>query len=107
MLATSASQKDFSVWLLEQLPKLITSTYHENGVPLPCKAGEEDQAVSFHMHCGDFAYCNGSSLREPTMLKTSKDLLEQMSADGFVTSSEPILVRFVACWHLWLVLSSA
>jgi hypothetical protein len=104
MLATTVSQKEFSTWLVEQLPKNITATYHEMGVPMSCNAGEEETAVPFYMHCSDFSYTDASSLREPTMLKTSKDLLEQMAVDGFVTSSEPVFVRFVTCWNLWLVL---
>ena len=58
---------------------------------------------SFSLHLAQFSTEHEASLRECTGLEVSRKLVNQFSADGFVTASEPILTRLLESWWLFLL----
>ena len=55
--------------------------------------GQEDEQVPFCLHLAKFSVENESSLREPPSLDTSIKLMNNFAMDGFVSTSEPVLIR--------------
>jgi hypothetical protein len=93
--ATADLQAKFAVGLLEMLPLDGTVTYHA-GALMPAVL-EADMALqpALLLHPAMFSFHSQSSLKGHPLLNTCSRLAEEILLDGFITGSEPLLVKAV------------
>lgn len=57
---------------------------------------------NFSVHISKFSTESEASLREAPHLEVSRKLINQFSSDGFLSSSEPVLTRFIDSWFFYV-----
>ena len=87
------SRHDFAVWLQAELPE---ENHHqvEDYKELPMvHPGSEDEHEAVFVHACMFSFAADCSQRGPVQLHIANKLLHQFAADGFLTSTEPLVLR--------------
>jgi len=64
--------------------------------PPELELGQEGQQLPFMVPLWLFSVQNESSLREPTALDLSRQILQQFACDGFLTAGNPVMIRIQA-----------
>lgn len=78
--------------MFQVLPMFDTLTYQQT-FPLPSTPpGQELTHAPMILHLSKFRFDVKASFQKAPLIETSEKLLEQITRDGFVTTSEPVLV---------------
>ncbi|CAL1139722.1 unnamed protein product [Cladocopium goreaui] len=80
--------------ILKKLILLRQDVDYLTHYPVPaCLPGQEGQQLPFMVPLWLFSVQNESSLREPTALDLSRQILQQFACDGFLTAGNPVMIR--------------
>ena len=84
---------EFSAYLHEHIQE-STHKHAENWGDLPVVlAGAEDAAEAVYVHPAKFSFASDCSRCGPVELHKAQALIEQYLVDGFLTSTEPLILR--------------
>ena len=93
VLNSEKHQQDFLQYLWESFQESEECVYQWSGDLPYIKFEQQAEGQPLCLHVGTLAYADGSSLKPPVGVKVWKKLMDQFMGDGFVTSSEPLLIR--------------
>lgn len=88
-----ASQVTWSPLLTKHAKSILKRSTNSLHLSFSISLGQEDAQEPFYLPLWSFSCENESSLREPPSLDVATKLVNNFCADGFVSTSEPVMIR--------------
>ena len=87
------SRDDFAVWLRAEIEEdTVPHAKNVSDIPVVVPGNEESEPPAY-AHPSMFCFSRDCSQCGPVELHKAKSLMEQFVVDGFVSSSEPVMLK--------------